>query len=177
VLTEETAGSTIKAAVISREGRDGQVATVGFRQQVNEVASYFHNISLSLRVKVVEQADPPGGPRGDQFPLTVAVLYTDPNGRAQQWRHSFYLHQGEPLNIPNATQIGQAGAWETVQDWDEDGRDPTLLAVTPATAFKLKSAEGETIVGQDIAVINEIHIYGIGSDFQSWVTDIALMAR
>jgi len=177
VLSEETAGSTTKAAVIGRDGEEGQVGTVGLRQQINAQASLWRHIALSLRVKVVEQADPPGGPRGDQFPLTVAVLYTDFNGRTQQWRHSFYLHQGDPIEVPNASQIGQAGAWETLQDWDEEGRDPTLLAVTPANAFNLKSSEGETTVGQDIAVINEIHLYGIGSDFQSWVTDISLMAR
>jgi hypothetical protein len=163
--TETVGNQTISAAVINREGADRQFARVGLRQEINAPASFLRQIELEITVKLVRQAEAPGGPRGDVYPLTVSVLYTDPNGKQQQWNRSFYISPEGDLGLSNATRV-QPFVWVTPDQWDPEHRTAVLRQVG-----------AETVIGQDIDVINAIEIYGIGTEFQSWVTDVALMAR
>jgi hypothetical protein len=51
---------------------------------------------------------------------------------------------------------------------------PTAQIAEPAQdQFVLKSAT----TGLDVAVINSIEVYGYGTQFQSWVTGLSMLAR
>jgi hypothetical protein len=123
-------------------------------------------LELRATVKVVQQTEPVGGPQGDVFPLTIKVLYTNTDGKAQSWQQSFYA--GVAVVDPNVTTSVPLGAWYTTPSPDKSN---------PPNKYILKQVESGATLGQDIAVIDAIEIYGIGDKFQSWITDVSLIAR
>ena len=167
VQTENLFHQSVRAAVIDRPAGGDRYGKVGFRQEINAPASFLHYIKLDATVKLVAQTEPVGGPQGDVFPLTIRVLYTDPNGRQQEWKHSFYYCTSGAgnCNMKNADAV-------------------PLGSYTRPKSFFLKGSstgearpEDESAGGQDIATINAIEIFGIGNRFQSWISDISLTAR
>ena len=137
---------------------------------------FLNRVELRARVKVVSQTEPVSGPRGDVFPLTIRIIYTDLNGKQQEWRRSFYWSPTD-RNISNAAAVPQ-GAWQTLEELEL--RDQAAKSNSGKTGGQrkdylnfvlkgtVKGPEGDTTVGQDVSVINAIEIYGIGTSFQSW---------
>jgi hypothetical protein len=171
VQAEKIAGQEVRAAVVNRSARgDERYARVGFSQEINAPASFLQVIELNATLKVVAQTEPAGGPQGDAFPLTVRITYTDPNGREQAWSRSFYYCSSGPgtCSMENAIDV-PLGRWESPRD-----RYPASFVIKGTT----DGPDGVDIsIGQDIAVINTIEIYGIGTTFESWITDVSLLAR
>jgi hypothetical protein len=178
-ITDEVA---LKAAVISGEGTPSRYVKVGITQDINEPASFFSSIELSATVKLVNQSLPAGGPVPDVYPLIIRIVYTDQQGKNHEWKRSFYFEGPSPQPTDNAVIKITQGRWTTTQEIAEAKRK-TLQGSgnaadgastdTSTMLFMLKSPKQV----QDIAVINAIEIYGYGTQFQSWITGISLLAR
>ncbi len=82
------------------------------------------------------------------------MLYSDSEQKQHEWKQSFY-YLGVGSALPHTSKVLQ-GTWGQHH-------------------FTLKSAKGS--IGSDINVINSIEIYGYGRQFDSWVTDVSLIAR
>ena len=193
IVTENVGDLSVRAARIDRQAGnpgDGKPTSrqdivygkVGLRQEINTSVSYFHLIELSATVKVVAQTEPVGGPQEDVYPLTIRVLYTDSNNKAQEWWHSFYYCPGGhgECKHENATDVplGQYVTPDEPLVVKRIGSAPTGGTPTPTPP----PSGGPTPtplpdVGPGIAVIDAIEVYGIGNQFQSWITHISLMAR
>ncbi|HKP54266.1 MAG TPA: hypothetical protein VJ183_16645 [Chloroflexia bacterium] len=144
----------VTAARLQREGSGDTYATVGIRQEMNQPVEFLSEIELDASVKVVLQSVEAGGPQGNIFPLTIKVIYSDSEQKQHEWKHSFYYF-GQDQDLTVTTKVLQ-GTW---------GRHN----------FVLKSAQDG--VGSDMAVINAIEIYGYGRQFQSWVTQLSMIAK
>jgi hypothetical protein len=157
-IVTETIGSlgVVTAARFERNGAVNQYALVGMKQDINRAAEFLSYLEVRATIKVVEQAMTAGGPRGDLYPLTIRVRYTNSAHEAREWHHSFYFLG--PQEMPDATRVEQA-VW------------------TPVQGLMLKSPEMPAEQQPDIAVINSIEIYGHGRGFQSWVTNVSLIAK
>ena len=174
----------LKAAVLTGQGSPTRFVKVGITQDINAPASFFSTIALSATIKLVNQLTPAGGPAYDVYPLTIRVVYTDGQRVNHEWKRSFYFQGPDPdLADTSAIKITQ-GRWTTTQEMQDQrsqliaASDLTLpLRQDAETAnqdlFLLKSPDHVT----DIAVINAIEVYGYGSQYQSWITNISLMAR
>lgn len=152
VVTETLGTTDISAVLLDRSAPGDSYARLGIHQDIDQPADYLHTIDLYATVKVVSQQATVGGPSNDVYPLSIRVNYTDTNGKAQVWSRNFRYVEGFPSKgDPGALQ---QGGWKREQ-------------------FALKSSAQ----GQDMAVINSIEIFGYGSQFQSWVTGVSILAR
>jgi hypothetical protein len=182
-ITDEV---NLKAAVLTGGGSADQYVKVGITQDINKPASFFSSIELSATVKIVNQTAPAGGPANDVYPLTIRVVYTDQAGKNHEWKRAFYI-EGTNSDLANNSAIKIAqGRWTTTEEMQQERKaqidspasgltDSQIVADTSAneSLFTLKSPQQVT----DIAVINAIEVYGYGAEFQSWITNISLMAR
>jgi hypothetical protein len=195
IITEHVGDQGITAARIDRQAGNPTESwpasrpaivygKVGLRQEINTSVSYFHLIELSATIKVVAQTEPVGGPQEDVYPVTIKVLYTDSNNKAQEWWHSFYYCPSESAacNRENATSVplGQYVTPDEPLVVKRIGSVPTGGTPTPTPSPVPGGGSTPTPlpdVGPGIAVIDAIEIYGIGNQFQSWITNISLTAR
>jgi hypothetical protein len=173
----------LKAAVISELGGPNRYVKVGIVQDINQPASFFNSIEFSATVKLVKQEIPVGGPVPDVYPLVVRIVYTDQQGKNHEWKRSFYFNGPDPELTDNSIIKIAQGRWTTtheiqearkhaLQDRENAGGSPDTTKAAESL-FMLKSPTQ----GQDIAVINAIEVYGYGTQFQSWITGISLLAR
>jgi len=155
-IVSEKIGTTdiVNAARLQREGSGDKYAVVGIRQEMNQPVEFLSEIELDASVKVVLQSLEAGGPQGNLFPLTIKVIYSDSEQKQHEWKHSFYYF-GQESAPTDSTKVLQ-GTWGQHH-------------------FVLKSSQAG--VGSDMAVINAIEVYGYGRQFQSWVTELSMMAR
>jgi hypothetical protein len=151
-IVTETLGTDVKAIRFKREGNSDKFAQLGIRQEVNRPVEFLTEIELLAAVKLVDQSATVGGPQENIFPLTIRVTYSDSELKQHEWKHSFYYNG--PESAPANTSRVLQGTWERHH-------------------FVLKSSEAAS----DITVINAIEVYGFGRQFQSWVTDISIVAR
>jgi hypothetical protein len=172
IRSEEVGGQALTAAVIDKQRQSGSERYVkaGIRQDINAPVSFLQYIELRVTVKVVLQTEPVGGPQGDVYPLTARVLYTDPRGQQREWRHSFYICPENNCDVRGASPVPLA-SWSTPEERRE------RLGEDKYNELILKQLTGDAPRGQDIDVINAVELYGIGNSFQSWVTDVSLVAR
>jgi hypothetical protein len=180
IVTETLSRQSIRAADIQLNQTNGLYARIGLRQEINAPASFFKLIELKVTVKVVGETEPIGGPQGEVFPLTIRLQYTDSQGQQREWKHAFYWAEEKP-NSGFATQVPQ-GDWVAQSFVLKRLERPAVITPTPSASSKGTptpgpSADNETLIDQDIAVINAIEFYGLGTSFKSKVTDIALVAR
>ncbi len=160
VLTETLQGVALSAAVMDRVSSGERLGRVGIRQEINQPADFLSSIKLSATVKVVSQSSPAGGPQDNLYPLTIKVLYSDAQRDQHEWVQSFYIHSpGDKPDSKLSTEMPQ-GVWKSTDQLAPD-------------KFVLKSAN----TGQSVAVIDSIEIYGYGSQFQSWITGVSIIAR
>lgn len=137
-----------------RNDRGDHFIKVGIRQEVNRPATFLNSIELFATVKVVRQTTPIGGPQGNLYPLTIRVIYVDSEGAEHDWKQQFYYVAGQPDPV-DPGQVEQ-GIW-----W------------APKERFVLKSPDEV----RDIAVIRAVEVFAYGSQFQSWITGISMVAR
>lgn len=153
IVTETLVTSEdVRAIRFRREGSSDKFAQLGIRQEVNQPVEFLGEIELDVAVKVVDQSVTAGGPQENVFPLTIRVIYGDSELKQHEWKHSFY-YIGPETAPANTSRVLQ-GTW---------GRHK----------FILKSSKAAS----DMAVINAIEVYGFGTQFQSWVTDVSIVAR
>ena len=149
-----TSGPVLYAIKLKREGTGDKYALVGIRQEVNQPVEFLGEIELKATVKIIGQSLTAGGPQGNLYPLTIKVMYTDSEQKQHEWVQSFY-YLGPDTAPPRTTRVSQ-GTWAQPH-------------------FTLKSIKGG--IGTDMAVINAIEVYGFGRQFQSWATDLSIIAR
>lgn len=154
-IVSETVGATgiLTATRITRDGAGSSYALVGIRQEMNQPVEFHNQIDLLVTAKIVRQTLPAGGPQGNLYPLTIKLIYTDSEQQSREWLHSFY-YLGPESATANTTKVAQ-GTWKRLE-------------------FVLKAPGGP---GSDMTVINAIEVYGFGREFQSWVTDLSIIAR
>jgi hypothetical protein len=179
-ITEEV---NLKAAVLSGNAAGNRYVRIGMVQDINQPASFFTSIELSATVKLVKQALPVGGPVPDVYPLIIRVVYTDQQGKNHEWKRSFYFQGPDPELTDNTIIKITQGRWTTAHEMQEERRraldERERAGGAPdagnsvGSLFMLKSPTQ----GQDIAVINAIEVYGFGTEYQSWITGISLLAR
>ncbi|MEO5951996.1 MAG: hypothetical protein ABIQ44_05935, partial [Chloroflexia bacterium] len=127
--------------------------------------------------KIVGQQVSDSGGLSDPYPLTVRVVYGDSEGNTHEWKRSFYYGSGsEDISDVNKVQL-PVGKWESTGEIRDDrlqapGTDQNLVKLN-TNLFMVKSPSQNP----DVAVINVIEIYGTGTSFESWITDISLLAR
>ncbi len=156
VLSETVNGPTVYAVAFVREAAKDtpqqHYARLGIHQEINQPVSYLSSIVLKATVRVITQSNVGSGPLGNVYPLTIKVNYTNTERKPASWSRNFYYVEGTPKKS-DAGQLRQA-RWAGSQ-------------------FTLKSKD----VGLDIAVIDSIEIYGYGTEFQSWITGISMVAH
>jgi len=86
--------------------------------------------------------------------LTIRVIYADSEGVEHNWQQQFYYVEGRP-DPEESGQIEQ-GTW-----W------------APKVKYVLKSPQEV----RDIAVIRAVEVFAYGSEFQSWITGISMVAK
>lgn len=164
-------------AHIHYEANPNQSARVGMVQEINKSTEFYTTIELSATVKIVGQQITGSGSLSDPYPLTVRVVYGDSEGNTHEWKRSFYYGSGFD-NVSDATKAQlPVGKWESTGEISDDriqasGSDQSLIKLN-TELFMVKSPTQNP----DVAVINRIEIYGTGTSFESWVTDISLLAR
>lgn len=157
-LVSEKVGSTLisavvmNATVLPKQGVSEHYAKAGVRQDINQPVDYLQTIDLHASVKVVRQPARIGGPVGDVYPLTIRVNYSDTNGKSQSWSQNFQLKTGK-ADSKDQGQVRQA-QWSPMY-------------------FRIKSKD----VGQNMAVLDSIEIFGYGAEYESWVTGVKMIAR
>jgi hypothetical protein len=181
ITTEDVFKVPVYAAVLESRDELDRYARVGIRQDINQPVDFYHRIELTSTMKVIDQALLPGGPRGDVYPLTIRVTYTDSEGRPHEWKRSFYYDGAAPeegdeskVKVPRAVWVSTEQLLQSrVAAIDKSNPDAAALEEQAHDMFVLKSPTR----GQDMAVLNSIEIYGDGTQFQSWITGISLMAK
>jgi hypothetical protein len=153
-IVTETLGTSrdVKAVRFRREGSSDKFAQLGIQQEVNRPVEFLTEIELLASIKIVDQSATVGGPQENVFPLTIRVTYSDSEQKQHEWKHSFY-YSGPETAPANTSRVLQ-GTWKRHK-------------------FVLKSSQAAS----DMTVINEVEVYGYGRQFQSWVTDISILAR
>lgn len=187
VTSERFGASELQAVKLTSQGGPDQYALVGIRQYINSPVDFLHThtIELTATIKLVTQGLSAGGPRGDVYPLIIRIVYTDADGKPHDWKRYFYFQGADPdlsdltrIKVPEAT-------WQSTGELIE-GRLNRAAHEIPASSknrgdieasirslFVLKSPTK----GQNVAVINAIEVYGYGTQFQSWITGVSLLAR
>jgi hypothetical protein len=128
-------------------------------------------------MKLVGQQEPGAGGLNDPYPLTVRVVYGDSEGKIHEWKRAFYFGEDtEDITDLTKAQL-PVGKWESTSEISQ-GRasaagDDENLEKLNTELFMVKSPGKNP----DVAFINVIEIYGTGTNFESWVTDVSLLAR
>lgn len=173
----------LKAAVISELGGPNRYVKVGIVQDINQPASFFSSIELSATVKLVKQEIPVGGPVPDVYPLIVRIVYTGQDGKNHEWKRSFYFNGPDPELTDNTIIKITQGRWTTTQEIQEARKQALQDRESAGGSVDTTNSAGSLFMfkspvqTQDIAVINAIEVYGYGTQFQSWITGISLLAR
>ena len=155
LVAEELPGlGSLKEVKFERNGQGDHFMKVGIRQEVNRPATYFNSIELFATVKVDRQTTPIGGPQGNLYPLTIRVIYADSEGVEHNWQQQFFFVEGQP--DPEVSGQIEQGIW-----W------------APKVKYVLKSPQEV----RDIAVIRAVEVFAYGSEFQSWITGISMVAK
>lgn len=165
-------------AHIHYDASANQATRVGMVQTINKSTEFYSTIELSATIKLVGQQSGGTGGLSDPYPLTVRVVYRDSESNTHEWKRSFYFGNATE-NISDLTRAQlPVGKWESTGEIRDArvgaaGGADTTLGILNSNLFMVKSPTQNP----DVTFINIIEIYGSGSSFESWVTDISLLAR
>jgi hypothetical protein len=141
----------------TRRAEDGMPNMVGLRQDLNQDVQGQDRLVLQLDVQLLNQSVPGGGWRASEYPIMIDLAYTDIYGKDLHWRENFYwydLPPGSNWERPVGVQV-PLGVWYT---YESENLIDVLKDTRPAR-------------------INSITIQARGHDYESLVTDVALLAR
>jgi len=170
---------SLKEVRFERNGLGDHFVKVGIRQEVNRPATFLNSIELFAIVRVDRQTTPIGGPQGNLYPLTIRVIYADSEGVEHDWKQQFYFVEGQP-DASEPRQTGSASAEATpattpiaTPSTPVDTPIEQGIWWAPTKPFVLKSPDEV----RDIAVIRAVEVFAYGSQFQSWIAGISMVAR
>ena len=147
------------AARFWRRAEDGAPNMIGVLQVLNQDVQGLDSLVLQLDVQIMNQSVPAGGWRASEYPVMVDLAYTDIYGKSLHWRHNFYWYDLPPGSTWDRPTTGSEkiplGVWYTFESKNliEELRD------TPP------------------ARLNSITISARGHDYESMVSDVALVAK
>jgi len=140
---------------------------------------FYQTIQLTATIKLVSQELPVTGPGGEIYPLIIKIVYKDSGGNLHEWRRSFY-YDGDDASLGDLSRLKTTqGKWESTTEMQLERQQQAAatgrqdLVALNNDLFVLKSPS----VNQDMAAINSVEVYGYGSEYQSWITNIQLLAR
>jgi hypothetical protein len=146
-----------RAIQFSRQVEDGAPNRVGIVQTVDRDVQGYDSLVLRLDLQLLNQSVPGGGYLATEYPVMVDIAYTDVYGKDLHWYQGFYyldLPQGSNYVPPTGEKI-PLGVWYTYES-------PNLFDLLRETRP---------------ARINSITVYASGHDYQSMVSDVALIVR
>ena len=155
-MTTEDVGQR-RAVRFSRQAEDGAPNRVGLAQTVDRDVQGYDSLVLRLDLELLNQSVPGGGYLATEYPVMVDIAYTDVYGKDLHWYQGFYyldLPPGSNYVPPSGEKI-PLGIWYTYES-------PNLFDVLRETRP---------------ARINSITAYASGHDYQSLVSDVALIVR
>jgi hypothetical protein len=155
-VTVEDVGQR-QAVRFSRQAEDGAPNRVGVAQTVDRDVQGYDSLVLRMDLQVLNQSVPGGGYLATEYPVMVDIAYTDVYGKDLHWYQGFYyldLPSGSNYVPPSGEKI-PLGVWYTYES-------PNLFDVLRETRP---------------ARINSITVYASGHDYESRVSDVALIVR
>jgi hypothetical protein len=150
-----------KAVFLSRMGKDGVHAEVGFSQVINRDVLDFESLVLRLDVKLMYQSLSGGGYLSSEFPIMIRIDYKDSYGIDRFWTHGFYYDNPDGHPILNDTwgrPIGEQIPHAIWYPYESENLVKALGDIRPAR-------------------IHSIRIYASGWNFQSMVSEVGLIAE
>jgi hypothetical protein len=169
----------LRVAAIRYDSAANQLARVGMVEQLNEPVEFYQSIQLTATIKLVSQELPVTGSGGEIYPLIIKIVYKDSSGSLHEWRRSFY-YNGDDASLADTSRLKVTqGKWESTTEMQQERQQQAAangrqdLVTVNNDLFVLKSSS----YNQDMAAINSVEVYGYGSEYQSWITNIQLLAR
>ena len=145
-----TLGSS-RAMHFERIGSNNNHGETAVYQPLGRIVSDYVSLTLRLDATIVSQSLGGGGEQSSEFPLMVRIDYTDVNGNPQHWTHGFYCQNPLGYNILNGSEL-PCGTRRTVE-------------------FDLRAA---IPLAQRL---DQIKLYASGWDWESYASDIELIAE
>lgn len=133
---------------------------VGIRQTINRDIRDYNALRLHLKVKLASQNVTGCGTFGSECPIMAKIEYTDRAGGQREWVQGFYYLSD--ARQPQVCVTCQAPQVPHVQ-------------VRRASWYFYESPELITLL-HDPAIINAISIYAEGHTFESFVSEVELLA-
>lgn len=155
-VTVESVGQR-QAVRFSRRAEDGAPNRVGIAQTVDRDVQGYDSLVLRLDLQLLNQSVPGGGYLATEYPVMVDIAYTDVYGKDLHWYQGFYyldLPSGSNYVPPSGEKI-PLGIWYT---YESPNLFDSLRETRPAR-------------------INSVTIYASGHDYESLVSDAALIVR
>jgi hypothetical protein len=169
----------LKVAALRYDSSQNQLARVGMVEQLNEPVEFYQSIQLTATIKLVSQELPVTGTGGEIYPLIIKIVYKDSGGNLHEWRRSFYF-AGDDADLADLSRLKMTqGKWESTAEMQTERQQQAVsngrqdVAALNNDLFVLKSPT----LNQDMAAINSVEVYGYGTEYQSWITNIQLLAR
>ncbi len=141
----------------SRRAEDGAPNRVGLQQTINRDVQGYDVLQFRLDLQVLYQSVPGGGYLATEYPVMVDIAYTDIYGKDLHWYQGFYYQDLPPGStyVPPSGEKVPLGIWYSYES-------PNLFEVLRDTRP---------------ARINSITIYASGHDYESLISDAALIVR
>jgi hypothetical protein len=155
-VTRETMGQR-KVVRLQRRAEDGVPNMIGLTQTLEQDVQGLDSLVLGLDLQLLYQSVPGGGTLNSEYPVMVDVAYRDVYGKDLHWFQYFYYRDLPPGStwVPPTGEKLPIGAWYTYES-------PNLFDVLKDTRP---------------ARIHSITISARGHDYESMISDVALVAR
>ena len=140
-----------------RRAEDGVPNSAGISQTLKTDVQGHDSLVLQLDLLCLHQSVPGGGELSSEYPIKVDIAYTDIYGKSLHWFQGFYcqdLPPGSSWQRPTGQQVS-VGVWYTYES-------PNLIQALSETRP---------------ARVDAITILANGHDYESMVSDVALIAR
>lgn len=141
------------AAQIKRTNSNQNSAITGIRQYLDRDVSDFRTLTLLADVRVDNQNLSGGGYQSTEYPIILHITYKDVNGDPYEYFHGFYI-QNETNNPHENADLIPRAQWIPFDT-------SNLLASLPVKPFRIVSVE----------------VYASGWDYESYVSNIRLLAE
>jgi hypothetical protein len=155
-ITVEDIGER-RAVRFTRRAEDGAPNRVGLQQSLDRDVQGYDSLVLSFDLQLLYQSVPGGGYLATEYPVMVDLLYTDVYGKDLHLYLGFYY-----LDLPpGSTYLPPTGEKVPMGIW-YNYESPNLYELLRDTRP---------------ARVNSITIYASGHDYDSLVSDVALIVR
>ena len=153
-----------KVAFFTRTEGANAHTEVGISQEIQKDVNVYDYLVVQFAAQILSQNLAGGGTLGSEFPLRMQIDYTDTYGTERTWGHAFYYLD------PAADEDPDNNYWSLADSTKVERA--TWNTYTSPNLIDLWSAQ-ET----PPATINSIRIYASGHKYQSFVSEVYLLAQ